>query len=95
MKPNIVKELPEVWVESSLDPDKDIFQKTVRLRAWDDWETEGTFQVEKVNGKKMLLRIEYNSSRVSGRILFDAIRVAQEQIDWWGKDPSACGLKIP
>ena len=95
MKPNINKRLPEAWVESSLDPDKDIFQKAVRLRGNDGWESEGTFQIEKVNGKKMLLRVEYNSSRVPGRIILDAIRVSQEQIDLWAKDPVLCVLKIP
>jgi hypothetical protein len=52
MKSNLIKRLPEVWVESPLDPDKDIFQKTVRLRADDGLETEGTFQIEEIKGKK-------------------------------------------
>jgi hypothetical protein len=95
MKLNLIKQLPVVWVESPLDPDKDIFQKTVRLRSNDGWETEGTFQIERVNGKKMLLRVEYNSSRIPGRTIFDAIRVGQEQIDLWAKDPASCVLEIP
>jgi hypothetical protein len=95
MKPNLIKRPPESWVESTLAPDKDIFQKTVRLRAGDGWETQGTFQIEKVNATKMLIRVEFNSSRVPGRIVFDAIRVSQEQIDLWAKDATSCVLKIP
>ncbi len=95
MKPNLIKRLPEIWVTSSLDPDSQVFQKTVRLRGKDGWETDGTFQIEKLNGNEMLLRVEYNSSRVPGRVTFDAFRVSQEQIELWAKEPNSCVLNIP
>src|SRR6266480_512396 len=89
MKSNLTPRLPKVWVTSSLDPAKQIFNKTVHLRGKDDWETKGTFQIEEVNGNRMLLRVDYNSSRVLGRVKFDAFRVSQEQIDLWAEGPDA------
>jgi len=95
MNPNLIKRLPEEWVTSTLDPDKQILLKTVRLRAKDGWETTGTFEIEEVNEDKMLIRVSYNSSRVPRRTTFDAFRVSQQQIDCWAKDPSSCILNIP
>ena len=95
MKSNLEKSLPNVWVTSLLDPDKEILNKSVRLRGKDGWETGGTFQIEEVNGKNMLIRVVYNSSRVPSQGKFYAFRVNQEQIDLWAKGPDSCILNIP
>jgi hypothetical protein len=94
MKIGFYKPLPEIWVQSDLDPDKQILGQTVSLRGKDGTTNQGTFQIEKVNGNQMLLRIEY-TEKLQGGIKPNAFRVTQKHINSFTKNQGSCVLQIP
>jgi hypothetical protein len=78
---------PEVWITTSLNPDKDILHKPVTIQLKGGQKKQERFEIESINNKgQLLIRIDYNSSPIPGTVSFASYRVTQQDLDSWISD---------